>query len=126
MSHGSMEDASNTTLSTIIPRKRQASYTLKRAQTSFDLTIRGFLEFLTRVAILIQANTDISAAGTTPRPPVDIFGRVRRAVQKEMTPADYVSSAVGVMLRKMDISGGKRKLLSAERRSVNIRQFVYK
>jgi hypothetical protein len=71
---------------------------------------------MTRVALLLQANSNKVSSQVALRPVVDTLGRVKKMVHIETPIPDDVFKTVGVMLRIMDSSDGKKKLLQAERR----------
>jgi hypothetical protein len=79
---------------------------------------RGFLEALTRIALVIQykqtCNSTSSSSSARDRPPPPAA-----ADHGERTTASVL-----LMLRLMDSSNGKKKLSQSNRRSVFIRQFV--
>jgi hypothetical protein len=78
---------------------------------------------MTRDALLLRANSNKVSSQVALRPVVDTLGRVKKIVHIEIPIPDDVSKSVGVMLRIMDNSDGKKKLLQAERRTVRIRKF---
>jgi hypothetical protein len=78
------------------------------------IEVRGFLEALTRIALVIQYKQQAYSSASSAR------------VSQSADPVERVAASVLLMLRLMDSSKGKKKLSQSNRRSVFIRQFVYR
>lgn len=91
---------------------RHINNDLKRAEESLELTFRGFLEALTRVALVIQLKHNQQIKNST--------------IMTTQQMSHEINTAIIIMLRLMDSSHGKKKLIASHRRSTCVRQFVYK
>jgi len=93
---------------------------------SMDLTLRGFIELMVRVAIMIYGNSN----NLTHKAASSSQQLRNKSDKPTLLPPyiseDLLSTAMSFMLRLMDQSSGKKKIMSSNRRSVSIRKFVYR
>jgi hypothetical protein len=95
------------------------------------LSIRGFVEALSLISLFDYHQQQdrlakAKAASRSSLPPALAVGKPHPESEYLKTDANLLSTAIGLLLRLMDASSGKKKLMRTHRSCVGVKPFVYR